>query len=101
MNDAPAIRYQIADRPSLRSEYFALRRKIFCEEQHVFAADDRDSFDEHAVPIVGVLARPGAPERVVGVVRIYEESKGVWYGGWLYAARVYFRRRSAASLRQR
>jgi putative N-acetyltransferase (TIGR04045 family) len=83
MNDDQAIRYQIADRSTLRAEYFALRRRIFCEEQRVFTVDDRDQWDEIALPIVGVLARPGAPERVVGVVRIYEESRGVWYGGRL------------------
>jgi putative N-acetyltransferase (TIGR04045 family) len=73
-----------------RSAYFALRRRIFCDEQQLFTGDDRDGWDAAAIPIVCVapasrLAPGSAPgvERVVGVVRIYEPSPGLWYGGRL------------------
>jgi putative N-acetyltransferase (TIGR04045 family) len=59
--------------------YFALRRQIFCDEQGVFAGDDRDAIDAGAFGIVCL----GPGERVVGVVRIWEESPGVWWGGRL------------------
>jgi putative N-acetyltransferase (TIGR04045 family) len=59
--------------------YFALRRQIFCDEQGVFAGDDRDAVDDHAFGIV-CLDPAG---RVGGVVRIWEESPGVWWGGRL------------------
>ncbi|HXJ19370.1 MAG TPA: MSMEG_0567/Sll0786 family nitrogen starvation N-acetyltransferase [Polyangia bacterium] len=62
-----------------RQAYFALRREIFCAEQRLFAGDDRDQIDDAAVPIVCLL-----PERgVVGVVRIWEEAPGEWWGGRL------------------
>jgi putative N-acetyltransferase (TIGR04045 family) len=59
--------------------YFALRRQIFCDEQGVFASDDRDAIDEQAF---GIVCLDGGGQ-VVGVVRIWEESPGVWWGGRL------------------
>jgi putative N-acetyltransferase (TIGR04045 family) len=64
-------------------EYFRLRRAIFCAEQAIFAGDDRDAHDAHALPIVAISALSGMPDRVVGTVRIYEEPRGTWYGGRL------------------
>jgi putative N-acetyltransferase (TIGR04045 family) len=66
-----------------RSAYFALRRRIFCEEQRLFTVDDRDGWDAAAIPIVCVAREAPSGERVVGVVRIYEPSPGLWYGGRL------------------
>jgi len=63
--------------------YHGLRRAIFCEEQKVFESDDRDPWDSLAVPIVAVRIDAQQDETVVGVVRIYEECPGVWYGGRL------------------
>jgi putative N-acetyltransferase (TIGR04045 family) len=57
--------------------YFELRRQIFCEEQGLFL-DDRDAVDKRAYPIVCVYEG-----RVVGVVRIWEEAPGEWWGGRL------------------
>jgi putative N-acetyltransferase (TIGR04045 family) len=59
--------------------YFELRRQIFCEEQRVFTGDDRDAVDAVAFPIVCVTEGG----RVAGVVRIWEETPGVWWGGRL------------------
>jgi putative N-acetyltransferase (TIGR04045 family) len=85
-----ALRYDIAEREPLISDYFALRRRIFCEEQRLFAVDDRDVWDDVAVPIVCVLAANGT-ERVLGVVRIYRESGSTWYGGRLGVDAAYRR----------
>jgi len=64
---------------SEQEAYFALRRSIFCQEQGLFAGDDRDPCDERAYPIV--CLHEGA--RVVGVVRIWETAPGDWWGGRL------------------
>lgn len=71
-----------ADSPLLPS-YWDLRTRIFCEEQHLFEASDRDGQDRSAYPIV---ALPHSSERAgaaVGVVRIMELSPKVWQGGRL------------------
>lgn len=66
-----------------RAAYFALRRSIFCGEQQLFDGDDRDDCDATAVPIVCIAHTDGGGSRVVGVVRIWEESPGDWWGGRL------------------
>jgi putative N-acetyltransferase (TIGR04045 family) len=73
------------------SAYFALRRRIFCEEQGLFTDDDRDRMDEVALPIACVTVSPEKVEQVVGVVRIYEETPGTWYGGRLGVDAAYRR----------
>lgn len=60
--------------------YYALRRAIFVEEQGLFAQDDVDDQDAIAYPIIAVHTESN---QVVGVVRIYEERPGLWYGGRL------------------
>jgi putative N-acetyltransferase (TIGR04045 family) len=65
-----------------RRDYFALRRAIFCDEQGLFAGDDRDEVDARAHPIV-CLRDEGGEARVVGVVRIWEDAPGDWWGGRL------------------
>jgi putative N-acetyltransferase (TIGR04045 family) len=63
--------------------YFRLRRAIFTLEQGLFGETDRDAHDQHATPIVAETSIAGMPDRVVGVVRIYSERDGVWFGGRL------------------
>lgn len=65
------------------ADYFDLRQQIFCEEQGLFEGSDRDSIDAHSYPIVAIAHEPNQPDRVVGVVRIYESQQGLWYGGRL------------------
>lgn len=65
------------------ADYFDLRRQIFCEEQGLFEGSDRDSIDRHSYPIVAIAHTADRPDRVVGVVRIYETQQGLWYGGRL------------------
>ena len=66
-----------------RSAALRLRRYVFCEEQGLFAESDRDELDATASPIVAVDYVMGMSHRVVGTVRIHEESPGLWYGSRL------------------
>jgi putative N-acetyltransferase (TIGR04045 family) len=83
---AAAFVCRVARTDDERAPYFALRRVIFCDEQGLFAGSDRDAIDEAAVPII-CLAGPAetnaAAGRVVGVVRVWEEAPGDWWGGRL------------------
>ncbi|MEL6940391.1 MAG: MSMEG_0567/Sll0786 family nitrogen starvation N-acetyltransferase [Cyanobacteria bacterium J06598_1] len=65
------------------ADYFALRQQIFCEEQGLFVRHDRDEIDSRAYPIVAIAHQPNQSDRVVGVVRIYEQDARLWYGGRL------------------
>jgi putative N-acetyltransferase (TIGR04045 family) len=84
----------VATRPWELRDYYRLRRRLFCEEQGLFAGDDRDDVDDRAMPIVAVACVAGMPDEVVGVVRIWEESPGEWWGGRLGTRADY--RRSVA-----
>jgi putative N-acetyltransferase (TIGR04045 family) len=86
-NDAGAdgrgeLVFRLARDERERAAYFALRRQVFCVEQRLFAGDDRDTLDDLALPIVGI-AGGGPAAGVVGVVRIWEEEPGDWWGGRL------------------
>jgi len=74
----PAFTCRVARAAAEQAAYYGLRRAIFCDEQRLFTASDRDDADTHAVPIVCL-----AGARVVGVVRIWEEAPGDWWGGRL------------------
>ena len=65
------------------TDYFDLRQQIFCEEQGLFQEDDRDAIDRNSYPIVAIAHSADEADRVVGVVRIYEEKPRLWYGGRL------------------
>ena len=75
--------FQLAIAPPEIKSYFALRQQIFCEEQHLFDQHDRDELDRQSYPIVAIAHEPDQPDRIVGVVRIYEKSPRLWYGGRL------------------
>ena len=66
-----------------REQALALRRAVFCTEQGIFLGDDRDAIDDHAQLIVALSCVGGAPDAVVGTVRIHEESPGCWWGSRL------------------
>ena len=72
-------------------QYRALRRRVFCDEQKLFVGTDEDELDHRATPIVAVASCMGAPDHVVGVVRIDERRPGEWYGGRLGVAPDYRR----------
>jgi putative N-acetyltransferase (TIGR04045 family) len=87
MSEPADFACRLARTPREREQYFALRRAIFCAEQGLFAADDRDEWDDEAHPIVclhgGGDGGDGDGARVVGVVRIWETAPGDWWGGRL------------------
>lgn len=78
-----SYRFEIATAAPYRQAYFELRRRIFCEEQGLFEGSDRDLYDEYSYPIVALYDPPDHNPTVVGVVRIYEVSPRLWYGGRL------------------
>lgn len=89
---------QVAAEPWQQEAYFELRRRIFVEEQQLFAADDRDAIDDGAYPIVAMSTAAGMAEQVIGVVRIYEcaakseeHASRCFYGGRLGVDRRYRR----------
>ena len=77
------VRFKLATEAWEVRGYYALRRRIFCDEQAIFVRDDRDAVDDHATPIVAVSATAGMPDEVAGVVRIWEAAPGEWFGGRL------------------
>ncbi|HEY2526474.1 MAG TPA: MSMEG_0567/Sll0786 family nitrogen starvation N-acetyltransferase [Xanthobacteraceae bacterium] len=74
-----------------RREAAALRRKVFCDEQKIFAGDDLDAIDEVAIPIVAISSFAIAPQEVVGTVRIHAVEPGLWWGSRLAVAAKYRR----------
>jgi putative N-acetyltransferase (TIGR04045 family) len=64
----------------------ALRRVVFCQEQGLFARDDRDDVDRVATCIVALSMLAVTADAVVGTVRIHEESPGIWWGSRLAVA---------------
>ena len=59
-------------------EYFAVRRRVFCDEQRVFDRDDRDERDGAPGTLHVVALLDG---RVEGAVRLYPlDELGVWKG---------------------
>lgn len=73
------------------ASYWALRRAIFCEETALFASAqaEHDAHDAQALPIIALAHSAGTPDQVVGVVRIYEPERGLWFGGRLGVERAY------------
>ena len=66
-----------------RQGCLALRRAVFCDEQAIFEADDRDALDDTALPIAAIACVAGMPEQVVGTVRIHQAEPGLWWGSRL------------------
>ena len=69
--------------------YYNTRKNIFCEEQEIFEGSDYDDNDAHAIPIIATNHCCGTPDDVIGVVRIYEEKEGEWFGGRLGVVKDY------------
>lgn len=66
----------------------ALRRRVFCGEQQLFASDDRDAIDDHAIPLVALSMMGVVADDVVGTVRIHadEHDATTWWGSRLAVA---------------
>jgi len=84
-------RVRVATEEWERRQCARLRRAVFCDEQKLFLGDDRDERDDVALPIAASYCVLGAPEEVVGTVRIFELEPGVWQGSRL-AVHADFRR---------
>lgn len=95
----------ICRRAATRAElegHFAVRRRVFVDEQKLFTGSDRDAHDEHAIHLVAIDVATG---EVVGAVRCYRDSVGssglracgsTWYGGRLAVLPEY--RKSAEAI---
>lgn len=83
---APWFTVKFADRPWEFRDAAALRRRVFCDEQGIFAGDDRDAIDAVAIPIVAVSTLAVAAGDVIGTVRIHEPEPGHWMGSRLAVA---------------
>jgi putative N-acetyltransferase (TIGR04045 family) len=69
---------RVAVGPEELEEHFAVRRRVFCDEQRLFDRDDRDERDgaPRTLHVVGLL-----DGRVEGAVRLYPlDEPGVWKG---------------------
>lgn len=83
------FRIQWASGPWMQAGALALRRRVFCDEQGLFAGDDRDTIDtDHPSMrlLVALACIAGQPDEVVGTVRIHEAEPGVWWGSRLAVA---------------
>ncbi|MEB3312862.1 MAG: MSMEG_0567/Sll0786 family nitrogen starvation N-acetyltransferase [Cyanobacteriota bacterium] len=76
----PPYGFKLATSTAEVKGYFALRQRIFSQEQGLFDHSDVDGIDGMAYPIIALEPQSG---EIVGVVRIYEAEPGLWYGGRL------------------
>jgi len=74
---------------------FALRKKVFVEEQQLFRRTDRDRHDTQAIHIVALCHN-----NVVGTVRVHHQKAGIWFGSRL-AVLQQFRGRAGKLLIQK
>jgi putative N-acetyltransferase (TIGR04045 family) len=72
-----------------RRQARALRRAVFCAEQGLFGDDDTDAIDRQAQLLVAVSCIGGAPDEVVGTVRIHQARPRQWWGSRLAVAAGY------------
>lgn len=75
--------FELAQSTDEIDSYFDLRSQIFCKEQGLFEHTDRDAIDLKSYPIVAIAHEEHKLNQIVGVVRIYEQSPRLWYGGRL------------------
>jgi putative N-acetyltransferase (TIGR04045 family) len=66
-----------------RAAYLALRRRVFCGEQRLFAGDDLDAADAHAIFLVAMARTAGVVDDVIAGVRVWQDAPGAWFGGRL------------------
>jgi putative N-acetyltransferase (TIGR04045 family) len=61
-----------------------IRRKVFVQEQHIFENSDRDDYDGQAIHIAAFYQ-----SRIIGTVRVYQDTSGAWWGGRLAVLKKY------------
>jgi len=74
---------------------FALRKKVFVEEQKLFKRTDRDCHDKNAIHIIALCNNT-----VVGTVRVHQLRAGSWFGSRLAVVKQ-FRGRAGRLLIQK
>ncbi|WP_406566246.1 MSMEG_0567/Sll0786 family nitrogen starvation N-acetyltransferase [Acidisoma cellulosilyticum] len=79
-------RFTLALDPWQIAAHHALRRQVFCTEQQIFKDDDRDATDDVATHIIAYSCIAGAPDEIVGTVRIHQPEPGLWWGSRLAVA---------------
>ncbi|MFT7773759.1 MSMEG_0567/Sll0786 family nitrogen starvation N-acetyltransferase [Roseateles sp.] len=82
----PEFRIQWASDPWMDRQAYALRRRVFCEEQALFVADDRDDIDRDEPTtrnLVALSCLAGQADELVGTVRIHRAAPGIWWGSRL------------------
>lgn len=75
-----------------RRQYFALRKKVFSEEQKIFTGSEKDSADFRSIAIIALSNCFAVADDVVGAVRIYRDDNDephTWFGGRLCVAQSY------------
>lgn len=81
--ERPVAQVRLAATPQELAGHFAVRREAFVQEQGLFAATDRDVWDDSALHAVAL--HDGA---VVGAVRLYPlDEAGLWQGDRLAVTR--------------
>lgn len=90
---AAEFQIKFATDPWEKTAAAALRRRVFCDEQRIFAGDDRDATDEVATALVAVSLLGVAADEVVGTVRIHpdEDAPDTWWGSRLAVQQNYRR----------
>jgi putative N-acetyltransferase (TIGR04045 family) len=90
---APEFQVKFATESWEKAAAAALRRKVFCQEQRIFAVDDRDATDDLAIPLVAVSLLGIVEDDVVGTVRIHPDDSepDVWWGSRLAVEKSYRR----------
>lgn len=63
-----------------------LRRQVFVDEQRIFDGHDRDAIDDIAMPLAAISTFASEADKVVGTVRIHEDSPHIWRGSRLAVA---------------
>ncbi|EKE68300.1 MSMEG_0567/Sll0786 family nitrogen starvation N-acetyltransferase [Celeribacter baekdonensis] len=79
----PGYYIRAASKPFEARGAEALRRRVFVEEQGIFATHDRDEIDLVATHLVALSTYAHEADQVVGTVRIHEESPRLWWGSRL------------------
>lgn len=92
---SPTVRVQAAQSSWQKQRYFALRRRVFAQEQGLFSGHEQDGDDFRAIPIIALASSCGMTDDVVGAVRIFKKADGaepdLWFGGRLCVASDYRR----------
>ncbi len=79
----PGFFIKAAAAPFEKAGAAALRRRVFVEEQKIFADHDRDAIDDVATCLVALSTYAHEADEVVGTVRIHEAEPGLWWGSRL------------------